>query len=129
MLNIVKQNKRAITIGIIALLNILILEKINYQCPWRKKLHIYCAGCGGTRMLHSILKLDFYQAFRYNPLLFILFICLFIYLIYIIICFLLKKKYYKLTQKHLIILSIITIIFMLIRNIEIFSYLKPTTIS
>lgn len=41
-------------------------------CWFRKKLGLYCPGCGGTRMVQSILKLDFYQAFRYNPLVFVL---------------------------------------------------------
>lgn len=126
--NIIKKNKRAITITIIALLNILFLLKINYQCPWKKNLNIYCAGCGGTRMLKSLLSQNYEQAFRYNPLLFILLVLLIIYITYIIICLILKKKYYQFNTKHLIILSIITITFMLLRNIEIFSYLKPTNI-
>ena len=126
--NIIKKNKRAITLTIIALLNILFLLKINYQCPWKKSLNIYCAGCGGTRMLKSLLSQNYEQAFRYNPLLFILLVLLIIYITYIIICLIIKKKYYQLNTKHLIILSIITITFMLLRNVEIFSYLKPTNI-
>jgi len=40
-------------------------------CPIKKFLGLYCPGCGVTRMLYSILKGQFYQAFRYNPLIFI----------------------------------------------------------
>jgi len=128
MVQLIHKNKRAIIITVIAFLNVLILLKLNYQCPWRQSLHIYCAGCGGTRMLKSVLKLDFYQAFRYNPLLFILLIIFIIYLIYITIYKLLKKEYYKLKTNHLYILLFLTITFMIIRNIEVFSYLKPTII-
>lgn len=128
MHKLIKMNIRAITITIIALINILIVINGNYLCPWKKKFSIYCAGCGGTRMLYSLLKLDFYQAFRYNPLLFLIIIVCIIYIIYIIICILKKIKYYQLNVKHLVILAIITITFMILRNIEIFAYLQPTNI-
>lgn len=32
----------------------------------------FCAGCGTSRALRSVLHLQFYQAFRYNPMLVIL---------------------------------------------------------
>lgn len=31
----------------------------------------YCPGCGGTRMMIALFQGNLYQAFRYNPLLFI----------------------------------------------------------
>ena len=129
MHKLIKMNIGAITITIIALINILIVINGNYLCPWEKNFNIYCAGCGGTRMLYSLLKLDFYQAFRYNPLLFILLIIAIIYLLYIFVCKKLKINHCKLNTKHLIILSIITILFMVLRNIEAFSYLQPTLIN
>lgn len=128
MAKLIKDNIGAITITIIALINVLIVMSDNFKCPWNQSLNIYCAGCGGTRMFYSMLKLDFYQAFRYNPLLFILLILALLYLCYIIICKFTKIKYYKLNTKHLIIIAVITIIFMIIRNIEFFSYLQPTNI-
>ncbi len=118
----------ALTIFIIALINILIVISGNFKCPWNESLQIYCAGCGGTRMLYSILRLEFYQAFRYNPLLFIFLILAILYSIYLAICTLIKIKYYKLNTNHLIIIAIIVIVFMIIRNIECFSYLQPTKI-
>ena len=41
-------------------------------CFIKKIFGFYCPGCGITRMLYSIITFDFYQAFRYNPLLFIM---------------------------------------------------------
>ena len=32
----------------------------------------YCAGCGASRALRSVLHLQFYKAFRYNPFLVVL---------------------------------------------------------
>ena len=128
MHKLIKENISAITIIIVALINILIVLVGNFKCPWNEAFDIYCVGCGGTRMFYSLLKLEFYQAFRYNPFIFILLILLIIYIAYIIICKILKKKYYKLNIKHLIIISAIAIIFMVLRNIEYFSYLQPTKI-
>lgn len=128
MHKLIKENISAITITIVALINILIVLLCNFKCPWNKTFNIYCVGCGGTRMFYSLLELEFYQAFRYNPFIFILLILLTIYIIYIIICKILKKEYYKLNTKHLIFISVIAIIFMVLRNIEYFSYLQPTKI-
>ena len=44
--------------------------KSRTVCVFKNLFDIECAGCGGTRMFLSILKLDFYQAFRYNPYVF-----------------------------------------------------------
>ena len=126
MHKLIKENIGAITIIIIALINVLIVITGNFKCPWNETLHIYCAGCGGTRMFYALLRLEFYQAFRYNPLLFGLLILALLYIIYIIICKLAKIKCYKLNTQYLILLAIITITFMILRNIECFSYLQPT---
>lgn len=109
-------------------LTFIIIFNPNYKCPW-KQLGIECAGCGSTRMLKAILKLEFYQAFRYNPLTFILLILGVIYGIYVLISILLKKKYKIPGKKTLIALAIVLIVFMILRNIDMFSFLKPTEIN
>lgn len=87
-------------------------------CIFHDLTGFYCPGCGITRMLFSILKLDFYQAFRYNPLVFIL-------LIGSIICKLFKIKLPKYTSY---VLLVIVIIYGILRNIDTFGYLRPTII-
>lgn len=100
----------------------------NYLfCPFHKITNLYCPGCGITRMLLNILKGNFYQAFRYNPLLFTL-TPLFIFLI--INHFLKYKIINKKKQEIIYIILIITLItFGILRNIPLFSYLKPTKIN
>ena len=75
-------------------------------------------------MIFSIIELDFYQAFRYNPLLFILLVCyLIIKLIEII-----RKKKIAIKPIYSYYLLFITIIYGILRNIDAFSYLIPTVV-
>lgn len=97
-----------------------------FFCPFHKITGLFCPGCGVTRMILSIVKGDFYQAFRYNPLLFIL-IPLFLFLVFNSI---LKYKFLKKEkqEKIYIFIIILLIIYGILRNIPYFSYLKPTKI-
>ena len=118
-----------IFIFVISLVLILLfLELINYKCIYRELFNIYCAGCGFTRMIKSIINLDFYQAFRYNPLLFILSILFIPYFIYQLYMYIKYGNIKKPSLKLLIILVIILVIYMILRNIPKFDYLIPTKI-
>ena len=100
---------------------------IYLDCPIKKITGLYCPGCGITRMLLSILQFDFYQAFRYNPL---LFICLPFFIFFVIESILTKKEpvYNKIPTKVWVIIIIIFIIYGIIRNIPFFDFLAPTVI-
>ena len=89
---------------------------------------IECAGCGGTRMLIAIMNLDFYQAFRFNPLLFILLVIGIIYFLYVFVCIIFKYKYLKINNNFWLVLMVIVILFAILRNIEMFNFLKPTVV-
>lgn len=95
---------------------LIVLSQI--KCPVRHIFHLYCPGCGITRMIISLLKLDFYQAFRYNPLIFILIP------ITLINMFLVKNK--KIQNIIWYLLIIISLLFGVLRNISTFDYLAPT---
>ena len=96
-----------------------------FECFLYKHFGIYCPGCGGTRMVKSLLKLDFYQAFRYNPLVFIL-LC--IYLIYLPLKLMIKKDL-KIPNWFYMLLLIIVITYGILRNISGFAYLLPTEVN
>lgn len=98
----------------------------SITCMFYKLTNLYCPGCGITRMLFSLIKLDFYQSFRYNPLAFIL---LFGYLIFKIVC-LLKNKNIKIPEYVYYIILVILIIYGILRNTNIpFGiYLRPTLV-
>lgn len=108
--------------------NLMLVINLNMKCPWKSILGIDCAGCGATRMFKALLNLEFYQAFRYNPLIFIYTVFGIIYIIYILISILFKKEYKVLGLRFFIGIIILGIIFMILRNIEIFGFLKPTVI-
>ena len=105
-----------IIIGYLLLGNIL---HIYIPCFIHKLTGFYCPGCGVTRMLLSIIKFDFYKAYLYNKLLFILSpfaLVLFLDYIYCII----KNKsplYKKINNKVWYVLIVILIIYGILRNI------------
>ena len=113
---------------LVILFIIFLIYIINMECPFLKYLHIYCAGRGTMRMFEALIHLKIYQAFRFNPLMFILFILLIIYLIYAIYTYIKKKVIIIPSKKLIIILAILLIIYTVLRNIPMFSYLIPTII-
>lgn len=103
---------------------------LGFDCIINKITGLYCSGCGMTRAVYSLIRLDFYQAFRYNALS--------IVLLPIIVMYVLFEIYAKVFDKTNIMnrmpiwiwytLAMIAIVFGFIRNIEFFSYLQPTVI-
>lgn len=93
-------------------------------CIIHRLTGLNCPGCGITRMVIALSKGEIYQAFRYNPLVFIeLPIILILLALYIF-----KKEYRKTIEIIFMILVIIAIFYGVIRNIPMFSYLAPTKI-
>lgn len=100
---------------------------IAIPCIFNKITGLYCPGCGITRMCLSLLKGEIYQAFRFNPIIFIDIPLIIIFLI-IEKCFKNSKNTKEIMSILFIILLIITIIFGILRNIPQFSFLAPTQI-
>ena len=124
-----KMKKKIISIIILTVLSILVLlDIISIPCPVHFLTNLHCPGCGVTRMIKSILKLDFYQAFRYNQLVFVLLpFFLFLFIDYLIRKILNKESIYKkIPEKVWIAIIIMFLIFGIIRNI--FPYFAPTKI-
>lgn len=123
-----KQGFFILTFFLIAIVWFFIVSQLHYECPWLSILHIYCPGCGGTRMIFSMIHLDFYQAFRYNPLLFIMIIVGLIYLLFMIVYYIKKKVILLPSKKFLYLFIGILIIYTIMRNMDAFVYLIPTEV-
>lgn len=107
-------------------LNISTFFNFVFDCPIKTFTGFYCPGCGITRMFKSIFEGKFYQAFRYNPLVFLLFIFVFIYLILDVFF---HEDIKKILNKNLLIyILLIILVYGIIRNIPYFSFLQPTQI-
>lgn len=91
---------------------------IGIPCLFYKITSFKCPGCGITRMLFSILKLDFKSAFFYNPVVFILLPFLSFYILYQEYIYITKQKNkLKIPEFVYYILIFILIIFGILRNI------------
>ncbi len=104
------------------------LFNIAIACPFYTLTHLYCPGCGITRMLFSLLHFDLKAAFSYNPLLFILLPFFFFYYIYTNVIFIFNKentlkKY--MTKPVKVMLLVVVVLFGILRNIPVFSFLAP----
>lgn len=133
--------KKKIYILFLKILTIIFLLNIYYFCLYKNGIFIpclfheitglYCPGCGVTRMVISLFRLDFYQAFRYNAFLFIFFPFILVFLIDFIlkwICHSQSYLYRKIPNHVWNILLIITLLFGVLRNIPIFDYFIPITL-
>ena len=129
-----KYKKIIISTILIILLFIYVLvgEKLNFYipCPIKFLTGFYCPGCGITRMILSILKGDLYQAFRYNPLVFILMPFIIFYFLEINISKIYNKSSIckKIPDYVFYIIIVILVVYGILRNIDIFSYLRPTIV-
>lgn len=123
------KNKQYIFLIIVVILMAILLihGKIAIACVFYEITGLYCPGCGITRSILSLIDGNIYQAFRYNP---IIFIDIPLIMITSIIDFIYKdnKKVKKVTNVIYIMLLIITLVFGVLRNIPYFSFLAPTTL-
>ena len=120
--------KSWLAFGIALVANVLLIFGLQLECPWNSMFGYDCGGGGTTRMMFSLLHLDFYQAFRYNPFMFILLIIIIIYMLYVLICLLRKWDYVKIGKKTIITVIVLLIIFTIVRNIDGFEFLRPTVV-
>ena len=127
-----RKTLNSISIILILICYLLIAEHFNIYifCPIYKFTHLYCPGCGITRMLISILHGNFYQAFRYNPLIFILLPFIIIYWIIDTITYIkYKKNITKPLEPYIwYVLIGIFVLYGILRNVPYFDFLQPTLI-
>ena len=66
LIRVVKRYVILLTIGILYFVFISLTD-MGIPCVFRLVTGLQCPGCGISRMLASLIRLDFAAAFRYNP--------------------------------------------------------------
>lgn len=121
----ISKRKEIIILGmLVILLSVFVYFKDPFKgpilpCIFNKITGFYCPGCGMTRAVNSCFTFNFYQAFRFNALLFIAPIMLGLY------WFAKYKEKYRLANIILGLSIIIALVYGVLRNIPRFSYLSP----
>ena len=104
-------------------------------CIFYELTGLYCVGCGSGRAFLSLLRLDIYAAFRYNPLLVLLLPFLMYYIIKGYISFVFGKDILPFPQINskwvCMSLLVLIVVYWILRNIPCipFSYLAPTDLA
>lgn len=104
---------------------------ISIPCVYYELTGIYCPGCGMTRAFLSLLKLDFYQALRYNAFSIIVAVLLALYILGGIYGWLFNKINFmekKIPSLVWIIFIVALLAYGILRNIPQFSFLAPTVV-
>lgn len=116
-----------IVVGL-AILYLKINNIIKLDCFIYKNFGISCPACGITRLLNALIHGNIYQAFRYNPF-------IFLSIPYIISVYIQwGVNYIKFgltdnrTNKRILNYAIALSVFGIVRNIGIFKWLLPTSI-
>ncbi|QKS48192.1 DUF2752 domain-containing protein (plasmid) [Paenibacillus cellulosilyticus] len=109
--------------GLTYLLVWLPLTGIGIPCVFHLATGLYCPGCGITRAVTSLLHLQLYQAFRYNPLVFTL------VPIYILYWFAVRGQHFRMSKVTMGVMLAITIAFGILRNLPAWDFLAPTLLN
>ncbi len=120
----IKKNE-AIILGIILLgLSIFVYFKDPFYgpilpCIFNKITGLYCPGCGMTRAVNSCFKFNFYHAFRFNALIFIMPVMFGAYYVAKL------RKKPKVATIIMVIMIATALGFGIIRNLPSFEFLAP----
>ncbi len=88
-------------------------------CSFYELTHLYCPGCGGTRALESLLRLDILASLKYNAILFPGILLFIYYDIRSFVAVYLEDDKYFLENKYIPILvyTIFVVVYFIVRNV------------
>ena len=92
----------------------------------------YCSGCGASRALRSVIHLDFYQALRYNAIFTLALPLIAVYfgaLVLSYIRFGKDKISEKIPMKIIWVFIAVAVLYGILRNVPVFSFLAPVNLA
>ena len=99
---------------------------IGFNCIFHEITNLYCPGCGITRAIFSLMELNIINAIKYNILIVTVIPLIIVnYLVKIINWINLKKQKELYPKSIWNIILIFVILFGILRNFELFSFLAP----
>ena len=116
----------------IAIAFVIIEWHIGYriQCPIHQTTHYNCPGCGTTRLMEALFfHGDLYQAFRWNPYVFIMWPVVILFWLYQNVFYIIKSKMSKYTIIFIVLFLVTLTVFGIIRNLPCLEFLSPTLVS
>jgi hypothetical protein len=100
----------------------------DVKCQVKELTGLSCPGCGMTRLVLALADGNYYQAFRYNPFFFVTLPVLILVYLWECIVYVKEQMLSLWLDKFLIGYAVCEIVFGLVRNLEMFRYLLPTTL-
>lgn len=105
----------------------LYLNGSPFVCPFYVLTGLYCPGCGSGRAATALVRGHFAEAFRYNPLLFLLgfpfgLVAIWELLAYTLPC---RMRHTCVPQWLVWTILVVVVLFWILRNIPAFSFLAP----
>ncbi|MBQ8546544.1 MAG: DUF2752 domain-containing protein [Clostridia bacterium] len=99
-------------------------------CTFFEITHLYCPGCGGTRAVGSLLRLDVISSFKYNAIVPVGFALFLYYDIRILISILKNDIRFLSENKYipLLIFAIFLVAYFIVRNILLLAGIDFMTI-
>lgn len=104
------------------------LNGVGVICPIKHLYGYDCPGCGGTRMVIALLQQNYQQALRYNAYSCITIIPLIVLYLAVSVQWIITNNLPKWLANILLLWLFGFLLFGILRNTEMFSYLKPTDI-
>ncbi len=126
-----EMNKRILLLILIiaaGVVCLILIALFHPRCPINRITGLYCPGCGTTRGCLALLHLDFYQAVRYNPFVFTTFPIFISYTVYVIYVWVKTRNFYTGGIHLLLLYAGVFCLYGVLRNLDMFSFLQPTTV-
>ncbi len=123
-----------IPISMVAVALFFAIIKNSPPCIFYLLTGLHCPGCGAGRCFLALMRFEFYQAFRYQPLLFIFLPVIAYYLLKVYIKFVFGKDvlpFPEIRSKFIAVsIPVVIIAYWILRNIPIlpFTLLAPNTV-